>query len=177
VKFDLRPTLIGELVSLHPLELGDFEELYSVAADPEIWRQHPDPNRYQREVFAPLFKEWMKQSGTLIARDCSTNKVIGSSRYYDLDEDKSQVAIGFTFLARECWGHTFNREMKKLMLDHAFSFIQTVLFNIAESNTRSQKAIQKIGAQLLGRRENEYNGAPVPYLIFQINKTDYTHTT
>jgi RimJ/RimL family protein N-acetyltransferase len=64
-----------------------------------------------------------------------------------LDQAQSEVAIGYTFLARKAWGSVHNREMKKLMLDHAFQFVDTVLFHIGENNFRSRKAIEKIGAE------------------------------
>src|SRR5215471_4526494 len=53
--FDLQPTLIGSLVRLRPLVAEDFEEMYHVAGDPRLWEQHPEPQRYRREVFQKFF--------------------------------------------------------------------------------------------------------------------------
>lgn len=168
-----QPILSGELVLLRSLKFEDFEELYSVASDPLLWQQIPQSNRYQREVFASLFKGWMEIPGSLLASDKKTNKVIGASRYYEYDESKSTVAIGYTFLARQCWGHNFNKDMKKLMLDHAFTSVQNVIFHAAEINIRSQKALKKIGAKLIEKKEKQFNGISVPYLTFQIKKSEY----
>jgi RimJ/RimL family protein N-acetyltransferase len=171
---DLRPTLIGDLVLLRPLELFDFDSLYSVAADPLIWEQLPQSDRYKRDVFSSLFEDWMKPPRSLIAIDRKTNEVIGSSRYYELDEKNSSVAIGYTFLARSRWGLFFNREMKKLMLDHAFTSVRTVIFHIATCNIRSQKAAEKIGAKFITIIEKEFNGIRTTYCIYEITKHEFT---
>jgi len=52
---DLQPTLKGELIDLRPLRPGDFEDLFSAANDPLIWEQHPESDRYQRDVFQKFF--------------------------------------------------------------------------------------------------------------------------
>ena len=54
MSFDRQPILIGELLELRPLRGDDFDALFGVAADPRIWEQHPEPNRYQeaRSVFS-----------------------------------------------------------------------------------------------------------------------------
>jgi RimJ/RimL family protein N-acetyltransferase len=72
--------------------------------------------------------------------------VIGSSRYAGYDERASEIEIGWTFLARSHWGGACNRELKQLMLRHAFQFVERVLFIVGPGNLRSQKALEKIGA-------------------------------
>lgn len=144
--FDLQPSLPGKLLTLRPLQDGDFEALYAVASDPLIWEQHPQPTRYQREVFERWFQVAMESRGTLVAYDNETGGMIGSSRYYDWDPEKNEVAIGYTFLARRYWGGEFNREMKRLMLDHAFQRVDRVWLPIGKDNLRSRKAAEKIGA-------------------------------
>ena len=59
---------------------------------------------------------------------------------------------GWTFLARSHWGGEYNREMKRLMLDHAFRFVGRVVFLIDSANHRSQRATEKIGAVRAGTR-------------------------
>jgi RimJ/RimL family protein N-acetyltransferase len=164
---NLQPTLIGELLLLRPLQENDFEALYSVASDPLIWQQLPQSNRYQRDVYRKVFEEGLASGGALIVLDRKTNQVIGSSRYYELQE--SSVAIGYTFLARSHWGHTFNREMKKLMVNHALSFVEAVNFHIAEMNVRSQKAVEKLGAELVEKKAKVFSdGAVRMYRTYQI---------
>ena len=150
--FDLQPTLEGELLSLRPLQPEDFQALYAVASDPLIWEQHPNNDRYQEEVFKKFFQDAMDSGGALIAVDSKTNLVIGSSRFHEYREQKSEVEIGFTFLARSHWGGAYNGEMKQLMLRHAFQFVENVVFVIGLENFRSRKAVEKIGALYVGTR-------------------------
>jgi RimJ/RimL family protein N-acetyltransferase len=152
--FDLQPILRGELLGLRPLRTEDFDELYAVASDPLIWDQHPVKDRYKEEVFKGFFREAMQSGGALIAIDSKAGQVIGSSRFHGYDEQKSEIEIGWTFLARSYWGGTYNREMKRLMLQHAFKFVSSVIFLIGPQNLRSQKAMEKIGGVRVGSRRD-----------------------
>ena len=148
--FDLQPVLKGELLELRPLRAGDFHDLYAVASDPLIWEQHPSSDRYQEEVFQEFFREAMESGGALVAVDSATGRVIGSSRFHGHDGQKSVIEIGWTFLARSHWGGAYNGEMKRLMLGHAFGFVESVIFLIGPQNLRSQRAIEKIGGVRVG---------------------------
>jgi RimJ/RimL family protein N-acetyltransferase len=144
--FDAQPTLAGELVVLRPLCVDDYDALYAVGRDPLIWEQHPASNRYQPAVFRAFFDEGLASGGALVAIDRRSARIIGSSRFDRYDELRSEVEIGWTFLARSHWGGAYNGELKRLMLAHAFRFVRRVLFLIGEHNLRSQRAIEKIGA-------------------------------
>ena len=145
-----QPVLKGQLLELRPLRPEDFPDLYAVASDPLIWEQHPHNTRYQEEVFKKFFRDALASGGALIAIDSQTGRVIGSSRYDGYHKEKSQVEIGWTFLARSHWGGIYNGEMKLLMLEHAFKFVNNVVFVIGIQNFRSQKAVEKIGAVRVG---------------------------
>ena len=149
VKFDLQPMLRGYLVELHPLRPQDFDALFSAASDPKIWEQHPESDRYQREVFQKFFDGALESKGAFAIIERKSGRTIGSSRYCNLDLTNREVEVGWTFLEREFWGGTYNRELKQLMLDHAFRFVDRVLFVVGEQNIRSQKALAKIGASFL----------------------------
>ena len=150
--FDLQPTLKGKLLELRPLRPEDFHDLYAVACDPLIWEQHPNSDRFKEDVFKEFFRGALESGGALVAVDRKDGRIIGSSRYYGYDEQKSEVEIGWTFLARSHWGGAYNAEMKELMLRHAFQFVNTVVFLIGPQNYRSQKAVEKIGAVRVGLR-------------------------
>ena len=152
MSFDLQPTLEGELLVLRPLRPEDFDVLYAVASDPLIWEQHPVPDRHKEDVFKGFFCEALESGGALIALDVKDGKVIGSSRFHGYDKEKSEIEIGWTFLARSHWGGAYNREMKQLMLRHAFRFVERVIFLVGPQNLRSQKALEKIGAVRAGSR-------------------------
>ena len=150
--FDVQPHLAGDLLELRPLRSEDYEDLYAVAADPLIWEQHPDKSRHENEGFRRFFREALASGGALIAIDAGTQRVIGSSRYHAYDPERSEVEIGWTFLARSHWGGIYNAEMKRLMLRHAFRFVRSVVFLVGPENLRSQRAVEKIGGVRAGAR-------------------------
>ena len=147
--FNLQPTLKGDLIELRPLEAQDFDALFSATSDPKIWEQHPENDRYQRQVFQRFFDGALESKGAFAIIERKSGRIIGSSRYCNLDLTKREVEVGWTFLEREFWGGTYNHELKRLMLDHAFRFVDRVLFVVGEKNVRSQKALEKIGASFL----------------------------
>jgi RimJ/RimL family protein N-acetyltransferase len=163
--FDLQPTLRGKLVELRPLRAEDFDDLFAVAQDPLIWEQHPAKDRYQEEVFRVFFREALESGGALVAIDASDGRIVGSSRFHGYDADKSEVEIGWTFLARSHWGGRTNGEMKQLMLRHAFRFVRRVVFLIGPRNLRSQKAVERIGAVRAGARTDASGRDSVVYQI------------
>jgi RimJ/RimL family protein N-acetyltransferase len=165
MSFDLQPTLTGELLTLRPLAPADFDALFTVASDPLIWEQHPARERYRKDVFTELFRESMEYGGALIPTDAKHGSVIGSSRPGGYNEGASEIEIGWSFLARKCWGGVYNAEMKRLMLDHAFRFVDSVVFLIGPDNIRSQRAIEKIGAVPIGTRLNGYGSESLAYRI------------
>jgi RimJ/RimL family protein N-acetyltransferase len=130
----------------------DYRDLFAVAADPLVWEQHPSQDRYQEQVFMNFFREALESGGALIALDRKDGRVIGSSRFHGYDEGKSEVEIGWTFLARSHWGGIYNGEMKRLMLRHAFRFVDSVVFLVGPQNFRSQRAVEKIGGIRAGSR-------------------------
>jgi N-acetyltransferase len=152
--FDLQPTLHGELLSLRPLRADDFDELFAAASDPVIWEQHPASNRYQKEVFRAFFAESLISGGALVATDRRDGSIIGSSRFHGYDPGASEIEIGWTFLVRSHWGGRYNGEMKRLMLDHAFRFVDRVVFLVGPANFRSQRAVEKIGGVRAGTRRD-----------------------
>jgi len=148
--FDSQPFLNGELVELRPLRADDYDDLYAVAVDPLIWEQHPAGNRHEEPVFQAFFRDALASGGALIVTDLASRRIIGSSRFHGYDEERSEIEIGWTFLARSHWGGRYNGEMKRLMLRHAFRFVDNVIFLIGTGNIRSQRAVEKIGGVRVG---------------------------
>jgi RimJ/RimL family protein N-acetyltransferase len=165
MSFELQPILKGEILGLRPLRSEDFHDLYAVASDPLIWKQHPIQDRYKEEVFRGFFRDALESGGALIAIDSQNGQVIGSSRFNGYDQEKSEIEIGWTFLARSHWGGAYNREMKKLMLSHAFRFVNSVIFLIGPGNVRSQKATEKIGGVRVGSRTDSAGRVTLVYQI------------
>lgn len=173
--FDFQPTLVGESITLRPLTADDFEALYAAASDPLVWEQHPDPSRYQRDVFQKGFFASAVASGSaFVVIDNASRDVIGSSRYYEWDPLKQEVAIGYTFLARSHWGGKVNREMKQLMLDHAFRWARTAWFHVGVDNRRSRKAMEKIGGRFSHEEAKITNGIAYISAYYRIDANDYS---
>jgi RimJ/RimL family protein N-acetyltransferase len=165
---NLQPRLLGDLLELRPLAAEDWEALFAVASDPKIWELHPVSNRYTEEVFREFFREALEGKGALVAVDRATGKIIGSSRYRWHDA-AGELEIGWTFLARSHWGGTYNGEMKRLMLSHAFTLTDRVIFRIGTANLRSRRAVEKIGAVLTDRRESvTLHGKSIEHVVYEI---------
>lgn len=166
MQFELQPTLEGRSLRLRPLRNEDFDALFTAASDPLIWEQHPAPDRYQEKVFREYFREGMESGGAFVVIDKTSGAIIGSSRYLGYDETTSEIEIGFTFLARRYWGGAFNREMKDLLVRHAFKFVGHVVFVVGEQNFRSQRAMEKIGGRRVAPRVDKKGRTNV---VFQID--------
>ena len=172
MNLNLQPRLQNELIRIEPLQTDDFERLYQVASDPLIWEQHPNKNRYERDVFQLFFDDALASKGAFLVFDAKTNTLIGSSRYYDVFLDQKSIAIGYTFLARAYWGGNYNWALKSLMLDHAFQTAETVVFHIGQNNLRSQKGTGKLGAVKVEEvtRENYGTSATTTHFVYHLAK-------
>ena len=151
-RFDPQPVLKGSLLELRPLRADDQDALFAAASDPLIWEQHPQRNRHEPEVFRGYFAEQLASGGALIVLDAQTGEAIGLSRYNGHDAERSEVEIGWTFLVRRCWGGVYNRELKDLMLGHAFLSVDSVvcasatLLSVAVTNAKAaSRRCPKVG--------------------------------
>ncbi|BFM41555.1 GNAT family protein [Flavobacterium sp. CFS9] len=169
---NLQPEILeDDLVQLIPLQENDFEKLYKVASDPLIWEQHPNKNRYEREVFQNFFEGAMESKGAFLIIDKSTGEIAGSTRFYEYDLENKTVFIGYTFYGRKFWGTGFNAQVKKMMLDYAFKAVDKVQFHIGAENFRSQKAIEKLGAVKIGEINVAYYNEPSRYnFVYELKK-------
>jgi RimJ/RimL family protein N-acetyltransferase len=165
--FDAQPHLLGDLVELRPLRETDFADLAAVAADPLIWEQHQDPNRHHENVFREFFSAHLASGGALLVLDRRAENVIGTSRFHGYDPVRSEVEIGWAFLARSHWGSTYNRELKSLMLAHAFRFVRNVVFLVHPDNIRSQLAVERLGAVRVGERADGSGNRSFAYSIIR----------
>lgn len=168
---DRQPILEGPTLRLRPLAPGDWDALFAVASDPLIWTQHPAHDRWQEPVFRAFFDEALDGNGALVVEERASGRIIGSSRYDHARALPGEVEIGWTFLARDHWGGATNGEMKRLMIDHALGVMQAVIFLVGETNLRSRRALEKIGARLTPRvDEAEMAGRTVRHLVYRIGR-------
>lgn len=171
MNINIQPVLENEKVILSPLQEKDFDALYAVAADPAIWEQHPNKDRWQEEVFHNFFNGAMQSKGAFKIVDKATGNIIGSTRFYDYNEEDNSLFIGYTFYATACWGTGVNRLVKATMLDYIFQSVSKVYFHIGASNIRSQMAISRIGAEKIAEQEVAYIGEPSRLnFVYEISK-------
>ena len=100
-----------------------------------------------------------------------SGKIIGSSRYYEWNPVEREVAVGFTFLARSHWGGKTNREMKLLMLSHAFRWAKVVWFHVGANNWRSRRAMEKIGGRFSHEEVKVIHGQEHLHVFYRIDAT------
>jgi N-acetyltransferase len=169
--FSLQPTLETDTLRLLPLQAADFAEVYAVAADPKVWAQHPNKDRWQEPVFRNFFEGAIKSQGAFKIVEKATNATLGSTRLYDYSAEDNSILIGYTFYGTQSWGKGINRAVKQLLLDYAFHFVDTVRFHIGAENIRSQIAIQRLGARKVAEQEVAYYGEPSKLnFVFEITK-------
>ncbi len=171
---DLQPTLVGPRVIVRPVAPSDWHEMFAAAADPEIWALHPASDRYRESVFRAFFDNAVASRSGFAFVDRESGKIIGSSRFHAHNPITNEIEIGWTFLKRAYWGGSYNLEVKRLMLAHAFTFVDTVVFWVGETNWRSQRAMEKIGG--LRRPELQHrllDGKPLAHVVFEIKKRDF----
>ena len=167
---DRQPVLEGERLLLRPLTEADWDALYAVASDRELWARHPSHDRWQEPVFRAFFDDALAQGGALAIVDQASGADIGSSRFQAYDPtDGGVVEIGWSFLARRCWGRGYNAEMKRLMLAHAFASVARVVFRVGAENMISRGAMANIGGRLTGETfVEERAGRPMLHVVYEI---------
>jgi len=179
---DLQPVLTGPNITVRPIQSSDWSGLFAAASDPKVWAQHPASDRYQEGVFRAYFEAALETQSAFVFVDNKTDKIVGSSRYHGLDaqtresgtEKETEIEIGWTFIARSHWGGAANLEVKTLMLDYAFGFVDTVVFWVGETNRRSRGAMEKIGGILRDGTHYRELAGDAPHVIFEIRRADWT---
>lgn len=177
MQFSTQTILENEKAILQPLIPQDFEDLYAVASDPKIWEQHPNKDRWKREVFQTFLQGALESKGAYKIIDKATGEIAGSTRMYGYNEQESSIYIGYTFYATKFWGKGINHSVKAMMLDHLFQYVNTVNFQIGAVNTRSQIAIRRLGAIKIGEEEVAYFGeAPKLNYVYKIDKEQWFYS-
>jgi len=171
MNFSIQPTLENDKALLLPLRQDDFNAVFAVASDPLVWEQHPNKDRWQKEVFTTFFEGAINSAGAFKIIDKSSGAVAGCSRFYNYQPQESSIMIGYTFYATRCWGTGLNRSVKKLMLDYVFQYVDRVLFQVGAGNRRSQIAMERLGAVKTGEEEVAYYGEPTKLnFVYEILK-------
>lgn len=146
-------TLEGATVRLAPLKLEYLAELYEAASDESIWRwtvnvvkSREDMLRY---VETALGEAARKVSVPFITIDKASGKIVGSTRFGNIDVKNRRAEIGWTWINPNWQRTAINTEAKFLMLRHAFETWNCIRVEIKTDvlNEKSRNAILRIGAK------------------------------
>ncbi len=149
-------TLEGKAVSLIPFELDHLGALGEFAKDEEVGRHLSTLIATEEQLRAyGDFAIRERDAGkcipfTIVER--ATRRLVGCTRYFDLQAEHRNLEIGYTWLARPVWRSRVNTECKFLLLEHAFEKRDCVRVQLCTDvrNERSRRAIARLGAQQEG---------------------------
>lgn len=165
---NLQPTLSNELITIKPLQVDDFDALFEIASDELLWEQHPNNDRYKKPIFKVFFENAILSKGAFLVIDNKNDTIIGSSRYYGFNEAEPSIIIGYTFISRTYWGTNYNSSLKKVMIDYAFQYVNKIYFHVGDTNYRSQKAVEKLGALKVGELPDDTS--PKTNWLYELKK-------
>jgi len=154
-------TLTGQTVHLISLERTHFAELEALSKDKRIWEFYPF-DVSGSEKFMSTFENALteREKGNqfpFVIFHKQQNRLIGSTRYLDIQRQHKKLEIGWTWLHPDYWATEVNLECKLLLLTHCFEELKTIRVQLKsdENNLRSRKAIEKIGARFEGILRND----------------------
>ena len=152
--------LEGNKIKLVPLEKEHFYELLEIAKDEKIWEHMPIDWLGKKDLNEVLLEALsLRDAGQqypFVVIDKATNKVIGSTRFLKISQDFKNLEIGWTWYKPAYWGTGINKECKFLLLQYCFEVLGTIsaYFSTRDTNIRSQKAIENLGAKYEGTLRN-----------------------
>jgi RimJ/RimL family protein N-acetyltransferase len=179
------PTLEGTRIRLEPMTLEHLAGLEKVAFDERIWRFMPVSVKTPADLRAWAEKALqLKQAGATLPWVTvlkSENRVIGSTRFSELDLTHQTTELGHTWLTPELHGGGLNAEAKLLQLTYAFEDLKLrrVALKTHHENLQSQKAMRKIGAIEEGTFRNHFimpDGSQRHSVWFSIIREDWPQT-
>lgn len=154
-------TLKGETVDLISLDKTHFPQLEKLGKEKRIWEFYAfDGSESDRLLSlynsALRERENGKQFPFVIFHKVH-EKIIGSTRFLEIDERNRKLEIGTTWLHPDYWSTEVNLECKLLLLTYCFEYLKVVRVQLKtdENNLRSRKAIEKIGGHFEGILRNE----------------------
>jgi RimJ/RimL family protein N-acetyltransferase len=146
-------TLEGRIVRLEPLRTSHASALYAASQHPDIWRylSYRQPTGLSDMTHWAMDALEMQAAGhsvPFVIIDRAASRVVGSTRYLNVDEKNRGLEIGWTWLAHEVQRTRVNTECKYLLLRHAFETLRAirVQFKTDSRNETSQRAIERLGA-------------------------------
>ena len=145
-------TLENEYVRLEPLTLDHVAGLERAATDGELWKLRvtyvPPPGAMRAYVDKALAMQATGASLPFAVRDRRDGAIAGTTRYYDFNPEVPRILIGHTWYGASRQRSHVNTACKLLLVDHAFNALDcaAVGWETDHLNTRSQRAIERLGA-------------------------------
>lgn len=177
--------LTGKQVQLIPLEKEHFDALIALSKNQRIWQHYVLDGSDTEKLHAALAESITerdngKQYAFVITLN-SSNTIIGSTRFLDIQPTHRKLEIGWTWLHPDYWGTQVNTESKLLLLQYCFETLQAkrVQLKTDENNLRSRKAIEKIEARLEGILRHDMirdNGTSRNSAYYSIIDTEWIKT-
>lgn len=141
--------LIGKLIQLEPLQEIHRDTLRQVSSDDKISAYSPALKLKFDSWFDKALKK-ISDAGqfSFVVRNLRNDKIVGSTRFYDIYFDHKRLAIGYTWYTPDMWGTGINLDCKLLLLNCAFEELKMnrIEFFIDSRNERSRFAVKKLGA-------------------------------
>ena len=153
-------TLVGEQVRLEPLSTDHAESLIAAAADGELWNSTvtvvPSRENIGEYIDAALQAQAGGRELPFVIIRKSSDTVVGTTRFYDIERNDRRVAIGYTWLSLSAQRTVINTEAKLLLLTHAFENWQCIRVELITDflNHQSRAAILRLGAKEEGVLRN-----------------------
>lgn len=150
----IAPDLVlrGKFATLEPLALEHAEALSAAAADGKLWELNytsvPAPAQVQEYIETALENKLLGLQQPFAVRRMADQKIVGCTRYYDIERRHQNLAIGYTWYAQSAQRTAINTQCKILLLEHAFAALGaiSVAFHTHHLNFASQAAIARLGA-------------------------------
>jgi RimJ/RimL family protein N-acetyltransferase len=149
--------LENHLVLLRPLQPSDFEALLHFSEnEPELWKYSliPADGRENLEKYLDVafLQRNQKTSYTFVVVSKNENKIVGMTRFYDIQEKQKTLQLGYTWYGKDYQGTKINKNCKFLLLEFAFENwnMERVEFRADANNTRSINAMKSIGCTVEG---------------------------
>jgi RimJ/RimL family protein N-acetyltransferase len=144
--------LHGRIVRLESLTVEHAEPLLLSARDPEVWAWKPVPQPQTIADMRRIITENLMDQGAgtrqpfAVVR-LSDEAVVGSTTLFDLDRTNRRVEMGWTWLARSCWGQGYNEDKKRVLLAYCFEHLglARVAWSADALNVRSNNALERLG--------------------------------
>jgi len=144
--------LKGQYVTLEPLNQQHTDGLATAVLDGESWKlwyaNVPTPESMSDYVSAAI--ESATQGNIAFAVRCyNTGKIVGTTRFYNVDADNKRAMLGFTWYASSVRRTPINTECKYLLLNHIFETHGAIAveFRTHFFNQGSRRAIERLGAK------------------------------